>query len=87
MSWNYRVVEFDDIDEGKYYEIKEVYYNDDGSLMGYCDATVGGGSLAELLAVLDAMKSDIHRSIIKEEEFHKKTWDTFLTGVPDDSTQ
>lgn len=84
MSWNYRVVEFDDIDEGKYLEIREVYYHDDGSLMGHCEATVGGSSIEELISVLDAMKSDAHRSIIKEEEFHKKTWDTFFTGESND---
>lgn len=72
MSWNYRVVEFEDEIEGKYYELKEVYYNRDGSLMGYCDATVGGGTFHELVGVLDMMKADAHRAIIKEKEFFNK---------------
>ena len=71
MSWNYRVVEFDDIDEGKYYEIREVYYEDNGELMGHCEATVGGSSIEEIIRVLDAMKSDAHKSIIRQSEFFK----------------
>jgi len=72
MSWNYRVMEFDDEIEGKYYEIKEVYYNRDGSLMGYCDATVGGGSFGDVISVLDAMKQDAHKSVLKPSDFDQK---------------
>ena len=72
MSWNYRILELDDIDEGKYYEIKEVYYNRDGTLMGYCDATVGGGSLSELMGVLEMMKTDAHKSVLKPSDFKGK---------------
>ena len=69
MSWNYRVMELDDVDEGKYYEVKEVYYNRDGSLMGYCDAVVGGVSIGELIKVLDMMKEDAHKSVLRPEDF------------------
>jgi hypothetical protein len=62
-------MEFDDIDEGKYYEIKEVYYNRDGSLMGYCDATVSGGTFAEVIGVLDMMREDAHKSVLKPSDF------------------
>lgn len=72
MSWNYRVMEFDDIDEGKYYEIKEVYYNRDGSLMGYCDASVGGSSVSDIIEVLEMMKADAHKSVLKESDFFLK---------------
>jgi hypothetical protein len=70
MSWNYRVLELDDNDEGKYYEIKEVYYNRDGSLMGYCDAVVSGESLERVIDVLDMMKADAHKAILKHEDFN-----------------
>lgn len=70
MSWNYRVVRFQDEIEGEYLEIKEVYYHKDGSLMGYCDATVGGGSLSDIMQVLATMRQDAHRSILDEKEFH-----------------
>lgn len=69
MSWNYRVMEFEDEIEGKYYEIKEVYYNRDGSLMGYCDASVSGGSFGDIVSTLDMMKTDAHKSVLKPSDF------------------
>lgn len=72
MSWNYRVVRMKGIDEEPdYYEIREVYYHRDGTLMGHCEATVSGESLPEIMRVLEMMKQDAHRAVIKEEEFHK----------------
>jgi hypothetical protein len=69
MSWNYRVMEFEDEFEGKYYEIKEVYYNRDGTLMGYCDASVSGGSFSDIIGTLDAMKTDAHKTVLKPSDF------------------
>jgi len=66
--WNYRVMEFDDAGE-KYYEIKEVYYNLDGSLMGYCDANVSGESFGDVIKVLDMMKTDAHKTVLKPSDF------------------
>ena len=66
--WNYRVMEFDDAGE-KYYEIKEVYYNRDGSLMGYCDASVSGESFGDVIKVLDMMKTDAHKTVLKPSDF------------------
>lgn len=71
MSWNYRVVRFKDDDETPYYELKEVFYNRDGTLMGYSDATVSGESFTDIIKVLDMMKEDAHRAVIDEEEFFK----------------
>ena len=74
MTWNYRVVKFNggegEFDE-PYFEIKEVYYNRDGSLAGYCDAPVSGNTFEEVVEVLSQMKSDMHRAIIDEEEFYR----------------
>ena len=75
MSWNYRVMEFEDEIEGKYYEIKEVYYNRDGSLMGYCDACVGGGSFGDIIHILDMMKTDANKSVLREEDFKGATYE------------
>jgi hypothetical protein len=69
MSWNYIILELDDEIEGKYYEIKEVYYNRDGSLMGYSDATVSGESFSDVIRVLDMMKQDAHKSVLKPSDF------------------
>lgn len=70
--WNYRVVRFKgENEEETYYELKEVFYNRDGSLMGYSDATVSGESFADIIKVLDMMKEDAHKSVIDESEFFK----------------
>jgi hypothetical protein len=68
MSWNYRVMQFEDAGE-KYYEIKEVYYNRDGTLMGYCDASVSGGSFGDIIHTLDTMRTDAHKSVLKPSDF------------------
>ena len=76
MSWNYRVVRFkDEENEETYYELKEVFYNRDGSLMGYADATVSGESFADIMRVVGMMKRDALRPVINEEEFFKGSKD------------
>ena len=71
MSWNYRVVKFEDAFDDSYFEIKEVYYNQDGSLMGFCDATVASETFEGIIEVLDQMRADAHRAVIDEEEFYR----------------
>jgi hypothetical protein len=76
MSWNYRVVRFKgENEEDTYYELKEVFYNRDGSLMGYADATVSGESFDDIIKVLAMMKEDAHKSVIDEAEFFKGSKD------------
>lgn len=76
MSWNYRVVRFKgELDEDTYYELKEVFYNRDGSLMGYADASVGGQSYDDIVRVLDMMKKDATKVVIDESEFFKGSKD------------
>jgi len=69
MSWNYRVMQFEDEIGETYYEIKEVYYNRDGTLMGYCDATASGESFGDVIKVLDMMKTDAHKTVLKPSDF------------------
>ena len=66
--WNYRVMEFEN-DGEKYFEIKEVYYNRDGTLMGYCNASVGGESFDDVINTLDMMKADAHKTVLKPSDF------------------
>jgi hypothetical protein len=71
MSWNYRVVKFEGAFDEPYYEIKEVYYNRDNSLKGFCYATVSSNTFEGIIEVLDQMKADAHRAVIDEEEFYR----------------
>jgi len=66
--WNYRIMEIED-DGEKYYEIKEVYYHRDGSLMGYCNASVSGESFGDIISTLDMMKTDAHKAVLKPSDF------------------
>jgi hypothetical protein len=66
--WNYRIMEIED-DGEKYYEIKEVYYHRDGSLMGYCNASVSGESVSDVVGVLDMMKQDAQKEVLKPSDF------------------
>ena len=68
MMWNYRIMELEQ-DGEKYYEIKEVYYHRDGTLMGYCDASVSGESFSDIINTLDMMKTDAHKSVLKPSDF------------------
>lgn len=38
MRWNYRVMKLTDEAGEEHFDLMEVYYNDDGSLMGYCNS-------------------------------------------------
>jgi hypothetical protein len=71
MSWNYRVVELEGAEGGKYYEVKEVFYNRDGKPVGYCDATVSGDSFDEIVSVIGMMSKDVHKSVLREEDFYR----------------
>ena len=66
-------MEFEEVlegeEKGKYYEIKEVYYNRDGTLMGYCDASVSGGSFGDIINTLDMMKADAHKAVLRPSDF------------------
>ena len=68
MSWNYRIMELEE-DGEKFYEIKEVYYNRDGTLMGYCNASVSGESFKDVIDTLTVMKEDAAKGVLKPSDF------------------
>lgn len=70
MSWNHRVLAHTDKDE-IYYQIHEVYYDQDGKPDGYtADAIgIGGETLEEISLTLDRMKECIGKPIISAENF------------------
>ena len=47
MHWNYRLVNTPSENGGEdWFELKEVYYNEDNSLMGYADPCLGTETIA-----------------------------------------
>ena len=65
MSWNYRVIKHlatdpENTSDEEYFGMYEVYYNEDGSIMGRTeDAIVIGDTFEELEEVLEMMKKDL----------------------------
>lgn len=64
MSWNYRVVKHDC--EEDYYEIMEVYYDDEGNINGYADTGCPyGESLQGVKECLKRMHSALTKSVLQ----------------------
>ena len=66
--WNYRVVRSNDYGE-EYYEIKEVFYDSSGELMGYSDAVIGSESYDGLFKVSEMIQSAHAKPVIDEKDF------------------
>ena len=69
MTWNHRVVRFEDEEMGEYYEIKEVFYKEDGSLSGYSEATILADTFEGLHEQLDMFKRATSKPVLNEFEF------------------
>jgi hypothetical protein len=70
--WNYRVVKCkSDLDGSDEYAIREVYYNDDNSLLGYVHSPEGvfSESLEGLREVIEWMQTALISPVIDVEEF------------------
>ena len=72
MSWNYRVVKFKNEDIDEYFEIKEVFYDKEGNLAGYAEASVFSDTYDGLFEVMEMMKSATAKPVINEEDFFVK---------------
>lgn len=69
MTWNHRVVRFNDEEMGEYFEIKEVFYDKDGSLSGFSEATIMSDSFEGLHEQIEWFKTATSKPIINESEF------------------
>lgn len=69
MHWNYRIIK-EDIESGNsVFSIGEVYYNEDGSLMGYCERVCVGDDLEDLRKGYELMKESFSHPPINVKEF------------------
>jgi hypothetical protein len=70
MSWNHRILAHKDGDE-VYFEIHEVYYDEDGKPISYTadGANVGSESLDGIKRVLDKMKECVNKPILSADDF------------------
>ena len=68
MHWNHRVVEFDNGDSDKWYEICEVYYDESNKPIGYCDICAGSETTETLKEVIARLQEALAHPIIKEAD-------------------
>lgn len=62
MGWNHRIVHTNPGDENPWFEVKEVYYNSDGSIAGFTDPCLGSEYPEQIIAVLQRMIDDLKRN-------------------------
>jgi hypothetical protein len=74
VSWNYRVVRFSGenlvSDTEEYFEIKEVFYDNNGKPVGYSDANCGADTYDGLFKVMGMMQSAHAKPVLNEEDFY-----------------
>lgn len=91
MSWSYRVVhqtipsQSVSADE-EYYEIYEVFYDDDGNPNGYGDAHPGGEDIEELRDELLLMIDAVNQPVLEMKDLDEHTdWGAPLEHVEYDN--
>ena len=73
MHWNHRVVDMTDANGGDpLFEIREVYYEDNGMPTGYGEPSVMSESIEGLNWVLDQMKAALDQPVLKPEDFKEQ---------------
>ena len=76
MTWNYRVVRFENEEMGEYFEIKEVFYDKLGEIAGYSEASVFSDTYEGLFESIDLMKAATAKPVIDEKDFFSKSEST-----------
>jgi hypothetical protein len=69
MHWNHRVVEMDNGDGDKWYQICEVHYDENDKPIGYCDTFVGSETLEGLRGEIARFSEAVAHPILKTEDF------------------
>lgn len=60
MSWNYRILKHE-----THYEVVECYYNDDGTISGYCSASFILDAPEELSSLIEMLKEASNKPVIE----------------------
>lgn len=63
MHWNYRILKHE-----THYEVVECYYNDDGTIRGYCSASFILDAPEELSSLIEMLKEASNKPVIKLED-------------------
>ena len=71
MSWNYRIIKSKDIDGSNYYQVHEVFYDEDGVANGCTENAITpvGNTVEELKRVFEMILNSFDKPVIEEEYF------------------
>lgn len=63
MEWNHRIVNLSNTDGGgPWYEVREVYFEDDGSVVAHTRPCLGDEDPEQIVSILQRMIADIRRN-------------------------
>jgi hypothetical protein len=70
MIWNYRLIDLSHENGGEpWVELHEVFYEDDGTLMGYTSISPGGEDIADLKQSLEWMLLALDKPVLSVKDF------------------
>lgn len=72
MTWNYRVLSYEEDGEPRY-KFVEAYYNKDQEVIGYCDASMFAESPDELQEFADRLLQATAKPILKESDLKENS--------------
>lgn len=65
MSWDYRVLVFEQANSDLNFAVCEVYYDDGGNATGYTDPIdISGDTIEELKATLNYIRRDVSKPVL-----------------------
>lgn len=72
MTWNYRVLSYEEDGEPRY-KFVEAYYNTDQEVIGYCDASMFADSPDGLKEFADRLLQATAKPILKESDLKENS--------------
>ena len=70
MHWNYRLIDLSHENAGDpWVQVQEVYYDDDESLLGYTDVSVGSEDSEGLRVTLNRLLLALYKPVLKISDF------------------
>ena len=74
-SWNHRVVVMTEENDGDpLFEVREVFYNQDGVPVGHGEPSVMSETMEGLAKLLDRLQEALAQPVLKPEDFEPKSW-------------
>lgn len=84
VKWNMRLVRFNDVFEDSYYlALREVYYENDGTLSGHCEFHNTFDTVEDVEMFIAQVKDATKKPVLDETEFPAYSDDGNFDDLPD----